>query len=268
MAAACRTAEYTSLAGVKATGFQKWIDDAHDQGYQPNYVNGYDVGDHAEFAGVAVKDPTVEEFDYRLNITADEFDQFQDEMTKKGFRSGFISGYMAGKGRALQQFGKDKNKHPVVPAEINLTRKQFEESVAEMRKKGMDPHGTSAYQGADGAVRYLVGFTQRGKGQHWEERHDLSEGDFEAQVKRWSANDFVVSSLHAYNTPDGLRWMATAVKEDNPVVVGKERHGMTGDEYQKAFDKLGEEGYRPRTICEYLDDGQPRFAVIWFKWLK
>ena len=50
---------YYSLAGVKASGIQKFIDDAKSQGYEINGINGYQFGDHKEYAGVAVKNAKV-----------------------------------------------------------------------------------------------------------------------------------------------------------------------------------------------------------------
>lgn len=267
--AAEKNPEYTSLAGVKTEGIQKWLDDAKSQGYVPIYLNGCTVGDHVEFGGVAVKDPTVEQVEYRLNLNEDEYDEFAKDMTKKGFRPGPLSGYMAGKGiRFATLWRKDNNKAPHPTPKINLTVKQFEDTIADMRKKGMDPHGTSAYRGADGAVRYIAGFTERGKGQHWEERHDLTADDYQTQLDHWSSNDYKLSSVHVYETPDGTRFMATAVKEDGDSFMWQERHGITGEQYQKTFDKLGEDGYRPRSICEYLEDGKPHFAITWIKYNK
>ena len=86
--------EYYSLAGLKAAGFQKWIDKAKSQGYEIIYVNGCQVGDHVEYAGVAYKHPDSKvQGDARFDMTEQEYRDYNDEMRKKGFRPIGTSGY-------------------------------------------------------------------------------------------------------------------------------------------------------------------------------
>ena len=49
-----------------------------------------------------------------------------------------------------------------------------------------------------------------------------------------------------------------AVWEKGPGPVGVARHGLSGDEYQKAFDRYARAGYRPVAISAYNDGGRTR----------
>ncbi len=104
--------DYTSLAGLKTQGFQKFLDDARDQGYEPVYINGYDVGDHAEYAAVAIKDPDKKPFESKFDMTDDDYKDFFKEMSKKAFHPTFVSGYHTRRGprfAAVWVSIKDKN---------------------------------------------------------------------------------------------------------------------------------------------------------------
>jgi hypothetical protein len=38
---------------------------------------------------------------------------------------------------------------------------------------------------------------------------------------------------------------------------------MSGEKYQKVFDNLGSQGFRPIAICGYNEGGEVRYAAIW-----
>jgi Bacterial tandem repeat domain 1 len=267
--AADKNPDYTSLAGVKAPGIQKWLDDAKEQGYQPYYINGYDVGDHAEFAGVAVKDPDKRPFEARFDMTSDEYQQWIDEMRDKGYRPparGGVSGYMAGKSpRFAAVWVKDGKYIGQWKTCHNQGQKDFDETVTAMHKDGLEPSCVTAYLAVGGSVRYTGLFWKRPTTDTWECRHDLTAAQLQENVDRWASKGFQLKNIHAYNTPDGLRFLAIAESTKKNHFVWQERHGMTGNEYQKEFDELGKEGYRPGCICGYREDGEVRFAAIWMK---
>ena len=73
---------------------------------------------------------------------------------------------------------------------------------------------------------------------------------------------FRPTDVSAYDTPDGPRFTAVAVKDSKR--KWSEHHGMVGEKYQKEFDKLGADGFRPVAICGYNDGGDIRYAAVWY----
>ena len=261
--------DYTSLAGLKAQGLQKFLDDAKDQGYEPVYLNGYDVGDHVEYAGVAIKDPDKKQFESKFDMTNDEYNEFFKEMSAKAFRPTCVSGYHTKEGprfAAVWVTTKfDKNKVEF-KGKHGQTEKEFDDTVKALHKDGYVPVNVTAYQGPDGAVRYTSLFVVPGKNQEWETKHNLTADQYQAQVDKWVNNGWRLTKVHVYDSPDGLRFLATARLADyDKKYVWEAHHDMNGNQYQKMFDKLAGEDFRPGCICGYRDGGQVKFAVIWSK---
>ena len=126
---------YYSLAGVKASGIQKFIDDAKSQGYEINGINGYQVGDHIEYAGVAVKNAKVQ-CEARFDLTEDEYKDYIKEMGDKGFRPYGQSAYHTNKGpRFASSWGKDAI-HWAWNIKINQSEKEFKSALASAAPTG------------------------------------------------------------------------------------------------------------------------------------
>lgn len=50
-----------------------------------------------------------------------------------------------------------------------------------------------------------------------------------------------------------------------PAVPWVARHGLSSDDYQRAFDAFTKQGFRLRNVSGYESSGQPRYAAIWDK---
>ena len=262
--------EYFSRAGVTAKGFQKFLDDAKDQGYEPAYINGYEVGDHVEYAGVAIKDPDKKPFDSRFDMNDEEFKDYFKEMGKKDFRPTCVSGYHTKEGPrfAAVWVSTKFDKNPVMwHTRHSQGEKEFDDTMKSMRKDGYVATNVTAYQGPDGAVRYTSLFAMpASKNVEWETRHNLTAEHYQDQLDKWHSDGFRVVKVHVYDSPDGLRYLATARQTAyDKKFVWQEHHDMTGAQYQKRFDELGNDGFRPGCICGYRDGGEVKFAVIWSK---
>ena len=149
---------------------------------------------------------------------------------------------------------------------LNQMDKEFEKALAEKRDAGMFPWGVSAYQGNDGGVRFTSVFFAPNKDQTVDFGYNLTAEQLQDQLDRWDSKDFHPWRIHAYNTPDGLRYLVIARKSpwDSGTAV-KVHYGLTGNQYQKAFDELAAQGYSPICICGYHDGEDVKFAVLWRK---
>ena len=206
--------EYLSLAGLQADGFQKWIDETRDQGYRPVYVNGYDAGDHVEFAGVAIKDD--QPWEAKYNLTAGELQKAIDENKKKGLRPGTISGYLSGKRpRFTVTFIKDRGN---VQWDIrhNITHKDYIKELHATQQNGLRPHMVSGYADADGDIHFTTLFVRMNdKDEVWDSPHDMSEDKFQDKIDQWKDKGLRPTDISVYDTPDGPGFTAVGLKWDS-----------------------------------------------------
>ena len=100
----------------------------------------------------------------------------------------------------------------------------------------------------------------------YENGHNLTADKLNEKLDHWQSDGFIPLKIHAYGTPDGLRFLAIARKNKSSLNTDwKVRIGMTGDEYQTAFDDMARDGYGVGNICGYLDGGETHYLAKWQK---
>lgn len=66
--------------------------------------------------------------------------------------------------------------------------------------------------------------------------------------------------MSGYEADGQDRYAAILEQREGPPFAA--RHGLSADDYQRAFDELIGQGFRPVKISGYAIDGQERFAAI------
>ncbi len=260
-AAPLRAADYLTVAGRDADAFQKWIDEVRNNDMRPIYVNGYNAGDSAEFAGVAVPNAGSLKWDAKINLSSDDYKDMLDSMKKRDFRPLTVSGYMNnGKRRYAAVFVKDEK--PIKwEARHNQTRKEYDETLKNMRKNGMRPAIVTGCVDTDGDVHFTSLFVDAGD-RDWQSKHDLTAAKYTDQVGEWLNNGFRPVDVSVYDTDDGPRFTAVAVKDDHSWVAVA---GMTRDKYQDKLKEKEGQGFRPVAICGYRDGGKLNYAALFYR---
>jgi hypothetical protein len=260
-AAPLRAAEYLTVAGRDAEAFQKWIDEIRHNDMRPIYVNGYNTGDSTEFAGVAVPNPNGLKWEAKIHLTSDDYkDQF-DVMKDKGFRPLTVSGYINnGRRRYTAVFVKD-DKPIKCEARHNQTRKEFDETLKNMRKNGMRPSIVTGCVDSDGDVHFTSLFVDAGD-RDWQIKRDLSAAKYSDQVGEWLNNGYRPTDVSVYDTDDGPRFTVVAVKDDHSWVAVA---GMSRDKYQDKLKDKEKDGFRPVAICGYRDGGKVNYAALFYR---
>ena len=263
--------DYTALAGVKADGFQKWLDDARDQGYVPRCISGYDANGHAEFAGLATRaDEKGTRFEARYDMSLDQVQKTTAQMSKKGFYPYFLSSYLDGKSPRFTAVWVDAKRFAMaMKFRYAMTMDEYQEAARAMHKDGLEPVVVTAYLDPDdGKIRVSAAF-YNGGGRDWDIHFDMTIDQYQDAVENWQSKGLRPRYVSVYDTPDGPRFIATGVREKDPsspyAAVALERHGMTGAKYQKEFDKQAADGFAPICVCGYREGGEVRFAAIWSK---
>lgn len=268
------TREYVARAGIGADTFKAWLEKNQSQGFVPICVNGYDANGHAEFSGLVVKpDEKGTAYETRLDMTKEEVQEATRQMGKKGFYPYSLSSYLDGKSPRFAAVWTDAKRFATaMKFRYALTMEEFQDAARDLRKVGLEPAIATAYlDPEDGKIRVSAAFYSAG-GRDWDIQFDLTVDQYSDAAEKWKSKGFRVRHVSAYDTPDGPRFLATAIREKDPTssiaYSGLERHGLTGPQYQKEFDRLADDGYTPVCVCGYREGREIRFAAVWQKKIK
>jgi hypothetical protein len=195
----------------------------------------------------------------RLNMSADEYQQWFDEYDGKGFRPRQIQVAVGGDGQPRftviwQERGQDSYwaYHGVDDAEWDNLWKQH---VEKEKLRVEDRAGYSVGGTRLGAVVFVddgdSGFYE------W---HYLSGDEFQTTFDDLSSKGYRLVSVNVLEDPGGTSFGGVWRKMPGSWYA---RHGISPAEYQAEFDKISAQGYRLYRIQGYANSD--RFAAIWCK---
>ena len=227
----------------------------------PIYINGYNTGDAPGFAGVAIPNPNGLKWEPRLNLSSDDYKDAVDEMKAKGFRPLAVSAYTdGGKRRYAAVFFKDEK--PIAwEARHNQRPKEFDKTVKEMKDKGLRPRFVTGCVDADGDIHFTSLFVPTGS-TVCQDKRNLTAAQYTDQVKTWLNDGWRPEDVSVYDTDNGPRFAAIAVKDDHSWVAIA---GMSLKEYKAKETQKENDGFRPIAICGYRDSGEVRYAAVFYR---
>jgi hypothetical protein len=121
---------------------------------------------------------------------------------------------------------------------------------------GYDRAGEAAY----------AAIWHKGKATQYEARHGLTSAEYQAFFDEMVKKGFRPSHVSGYEIHGTDRYAAIFERGGKGAFIS--RHGMTSDEYQKAFDENKKAGFTLVEVSGYEVGGQPRFVAIWDKLTK
>jgi hypothetical protein len=117
----------------------------------------------------------------------------------------------------------------------------------------------SPVQGTRQSPRY-AGIWEQRPGPSWHARHGLSSAQYQAAFDDLVSRGFRLVDVSGYGI-DGQDFYA-AIWEQNDGRSWAARHGLTSDQYQKAFDEHVRKGFRLVDVSGYEVGGEARYAAI------
>lgn len=97
----------------------------------------------------------------------------------------------------------------------------------------------------------------------WVARHGLTSAEYQAAFDEYTKAGYRLTNVSGYMDGGKERFAAVWEKASGPLWVA--RHGLTGAQYQAAFDEYTKQGYRLRSISAWAVGSEPRFAVVFDK---
>ncbi|PRH83043.1 serine hydrolase [Arenimonas caeni] len=98
----------------------------------------------------------------------------------------------------------------------------------------------------------------------WVARHGLTADKYQEAFTEFTGKGYRLVSVSGYDGGRGqARYAAVWRKEAGPAWAA--RHGLSGEQYQAAFNSFSQQGYRLSFINGYSVGGEARYAAIWTK---
>ena len=233
--------------GINSATYQNLVDTLGPQGYRPLHICGYSEGRDARFATVWSKadgPPWIA----RHNLTAAEYQSAFDSYTSVGYRPISISGY-AIDGQARYAAIWEQSSGPDWIARHGLTRAQYQQLFSELPAQGYVPVQVGGYR-----VNVDVLFTavwQRLDNIQWEAHHAMTTLQYQQKFDQMQAAGKRLVWVSGYSDTGIARYAAIWYRATPG--AWQARHGLDSEHYQKAFDELAAQGFRPIQISGYGD---------------
>ncbi len=237
--------------GIDAAAYQQAFDQLVGQGFRLTWVAGYSEGRGSRFNAVW-QQRAGGAWQARHGLTGEQYQAFFDEMARQGFRLTCVSGYAEG-GQARYAALFEQRPGPDWQARHGMTRDQYQETFDQMTAQGFAPVQVCGYR-----VNVDVLFAaiwERQSGVAWEARHGLTASAYQKKFDEMLAQGYRLACVSGYSDTGIARYAAIWRKE--PFGPWQARHGLDAGGYQRAFDQLAAEGFRPAQVSGYGDGFYP-----------
>ncbi|HEY2293616.1 MAG TPA: serine hydrolase [Thermoanaerobaculia bacterium] len=162
---------WQARSGLSAADYQKTSDDLAKQGYRPTWVSAHEAGPALHFEGIWEKQ-SGPAWEARHNLTADQYQQTFDSLTKQGYRPIQVSGYASG-GSARYAAIFEKSSGPAWQARHAMTAAQFQKAFDDLTQQGYRLKDVSGYN-LGGTDLYAAIWEKQG-GPWWQARNGIPD---------------------------------------------------------------------------------------------
>ena len=251
-------AEYTRF-GLNSLRFKAIFQHLTDSGYQPEWIDGYSVGNKSFIN--TVWHPANGSWRAFFLLSEPRYQQEFSRATAAGFSPVFVDSSLAN-GQPRYSVVFVKNKPGKFLARHRLTKEQHEATMDKARGLHFVPVNISVTS-VGGQRQYTVLYRSGDIGD-WRIRSRMLEGDFQAEYNTQRNQGRRPVDLNAYMHAGKPFLSAVFGKIQTP--ARKDRHLLSGDKLQQEFDSALESGLLTRSITA-LDGAKSkhRFAASWWK---
>lgn len=237
--------------GIDAARYQQTFDSLIADGFRLTSVCGYSEGREARFNAVWVKrdGPALQA---RHGLDAQQYQQTFDELVGQGFRLTCVSGYAEG-GQARYAAIWEQDGGPEFHARHGLSRLQYQQTFDELAGQGFVLSQVSGYRvGVD--VQFAA-IWEKLAGVPFVGRHALTSSQHQKAFDELVAQGFRMTGVSGYSDTGIARYASTW--RHDPDATWQARHGLTTEDYQRTFDELTSQGFRPVQVSGYGDGAYP-----------
>src|SRR5262245_41310660 len=112
-------------------------------------------------------------------------------------------------------------------------------------------------------VLFCALFSSQTSFSQWVARHNLTPAQYQDAFNDYTKQGFRLTTVSGYTCGGQERYIALWEKKAGGEWAA--RHGMSGQDYQNAFDDFAKKGFRLTHVSGYGVGSQAKFAAIWEK---
>jgi hypothetical protein len=240
-------AAWQARHGIDGAAYQATFDDLAAQGFRLVNVNGYSEGTGARFNAVWVQRPGPA-WQARHGLTSAQYQATFDGLVAQGFRLICVSGY-AENGEARYAAIWEQRDGPEWQARHGLSRGEYQSAFDEFTAQGLVPVLTCGYR-VNVDVRFAT-LWERRDGVGFVGRHGLTASEYQAAFDAQLAAGFRLVWVSGYSDTGIARY--AALWHNDQRGAWQARHGFDAAGYQREFDRLAPQGFRPLQVAGYGD---------------
>ncbi|KFN42056.1 serine hydrolase [Arenimonas metalli] len=187
--------------GLSAEQYQAAFNQFNQQGYRLTFVNGYAVGNTAQYAAIWTKSggPAMAA---RHGLTGAQYQAAVTELSGQGYALKHVSAYTVGNApRFAAIFEKGG---PAWVARHGLTASQYQAAFDEFTGQGYRLSVVSGYRDG-GSDRYAAVWTKAG-GPQWSARHGTPAAHYQSVFDNHRYQSWEPDYVEAFNGQDGVRF--------------------------------------------------------------
>ncbi len=238
--------------GIDGAAYQQLFDTLPQQGYRPAFLSAYSEGRGARFNAVWVQRPGPA-WAARHGLTATTYQLVFDQLVAQGFSPTAVSGYAEnGEERYAALF--EQGPAPEWQARHGLLPHEYQATFEAMTALGFVPVQVCGYRVSYG-LRFAAVWHKL-PGIDFIGRHNLTSSQFQVAFDEALTAGYRLVWVSGYSN-GGIANYAAIWHRGVPPVDWQARHGLDAAGYQRAFDELTADGYRPRVIAGYGDGFYP-----------
>jgi hypothetical protein len=196
----------------------------------------------------------------RHGLTSAQYQREFDKLLAEGYRLIEVTGFGVGNS---DRYGAiwEKSPGPAWQARHGLSAVQYQQEFDNLTRQGFRPVNISAYTVA-GQDRYAAIFERR-QGGAWVARHGLTSSQYQQEFDRLVSQGYRLLEVSGYTVGGKDHYAAIWEKANGP--AWQARHGMTSDQFQAEFNRLGQQGYQLSHVRGWQSGNVTHFAAIWVK---
>ena len=237
--------------GIDSIAYQQAFDTLTSQGYRLTSVCGYSEGREGRFNAIW-QQRSGGAWQARHGLTAGQYQATFNDLVSQGYRLTNISGY-AVNGQARYAAIWEQKPGPDWQAHHGMTGVQYQQIFNDLAQQGYVLTQICGYRVNVNVL--FAGIWEKQYGVTVQVRHGLTSREYQKTFNEMLAAGFRLSCVSGYSDTGIARYAGIWRKEN--YTAWQARHGMDAIGYQRIFDELRAQGYRPVQVSGYGDGFYP-----------
>lgn len=242
--------------GQRLADWQCQFEQARQAGYSPVWIDVFNTGSGAYVNSVW----RAAAHDIRAfhGLTAAQYQDAFDDAKAAGYRPTILESYVDGGVRYLAVFRKVSG--PAYRVYHGRDADFHQAAMDKWPKDGFVPVSVSVV--SDGGRRYSAIFEKRNIGS-WQARSQLTPAEYQTFFDTNTKAGRHIAYLNGYR--HGGQAYVVAIANSATPGGGRQNHGLTGAQYQDAWESARKAGLLTRSVAGYDSGDGARYAVSWRK---